>query len=165
MDKNFALKTLKNTYLWCSWYFYYFKGTYSWFWHVEKVLKIVLKEPCYPHQGSALDPLESTQQPSRPQAAIYTPYVHYWDTKEISFCYFGNTKLCANYCWDHVCKLNEWCIVNCFHCKFRVSTQIMVCDYCITKCKKFSACGWLLMTFRAIFFTIQNFTLIWAVTS
>ena len=117
-----------------------------------KVLKIAFKEPCYPHQGSALDPLECSQQPFRPQAAIYTPYVHYWDTKEISFCYFCNTKLCANYSWDHVCKLNEWCIVNCFHHKFRVSTPIMVCDYSIAKCKTFSACGWLLMAFQAIFF-------------
>ena len=42
------------------------------------------------------------------------------------------------YCWDHVCEVNEWCLVDCFHCEFRVSTQMMVRDYCIAKCKNFS---------------------------
>ena len=55
------------------------------------------------------------------------------------------------YCWDHVCKVNEWCLVDCFHHEFRVSTQIKVPDYCIMKCKKFSAGGSLLMVLWAIF--------------
>ena len=46
--------------------------------------------------------------------------------------------------WDHVCQVNEWCLVDCFHCEFKVSTQIIVCNYCTAKCK-FSACGRLLM--------------------
>ena len=28
-------------------------------------------------------------------------------------------------CWNHVCNVNEWYLLDCFHCKFRVSTQIM----------------------------------------
>ena len=39
--------------------------------------------------------------------------------------------------WDHVCNVNERCLVNCFHHEFRVSTQIVVPDFCITKCKVF----------------------------
>ena len=72
-----------------------------------------------------------------------------------------NTKLCAKhekntrefhlYCWDHVCKVNESCLVDCFHSEFRVSTQIMVRGYYIAKCKK-SACDGLLMALWAIFF-------------
>ena len=34
-----------------------------------------------------------------------------------------------------VFKLNEWCLVDCFDHKLRVSTQIMV-NYCNAKCKK-----------------------------
>ena len=45
------------------------------------------------------------------------------------------------YCWDHVYKVNEWCLVDFFHREPSFSTQIMVRDYCIAKC---------------IFFTIQN---------
>ena len=29
-------------------------------------------------------------------------------------------------CCDHVCKVNEWCLGDCFHHQFRVSTKIMV---------------------------------------
>ena len=32
------------------------------------------------------------------------------------------------YFWDHVCQLNELCLVDCFHCKFRISSSIMVRD-------------------------------------
>ena len=60
------------------------------------------------------------------------------------------------YCWDHVCKVNEWCLVDCFHCNFRVSIQIMVCYYCITKCKKFLACGKLSILLQTVFLVIQN---------
>ena len=56
------------------------------------------------------------------------------------------------YCWDHVFKENEWCLVD----KLRVSTQIMVCNCCLTKCRKFSACGRLSMALWANFFVIQN---------
>ena len=74
----------------------------------------------------------------------------YRNAKEIPFYYFRNTKLCKTrkntcefhlYCWDHVCKVNEWCLLHCFHHKFMVSTKIKVHDYCSTKCKKFSTCG------------------------
>ena len=57
-------------------------------------------------------------------------------------------------CWDHVCKVSEWCLVDCFHREFRVSTQRMVRDYQNTK--TFSVCCGLLMNFRVIFFTIPN---------
>ena len=46
-------------------------------------------------------------------------------------------------CWDHVCKVNEWCLVDCFHREFKVSTHIMVCHFWIMKYKTF-------------FFTIQH---------
>ena len=59
-------------------------------------------------------------------------------------------------CWDHVCKVNEWCLVYCFYRKFRVSTRTMVRDYCIAKWKTFSTCGGHLMAHWAIFFVIQN---------
>ena len=90
---------------------------------------------------------------------------HYRDTKEISYYYFFNTKLCAKrektcethlYCWDYVCKVNKWCLVDCFHREFRVSIQIMARDSCIAKCQIFSVCGRLLMALQAIFFFIQN---------
>ena len=89
---------------------------------------------------------------------------HYRDTKEISY-YFLYTKLCAKhektcethlYCWDYVCKVNKWCLVDCFHREFRVSIQIMARDSCIAKCQTFSVCGRLLMALQAIFFFIQN---------
>ena len=41
------------------------------------------------------------------------------------------------YRWDRVCKVNEWCLVDYFHLKFSVSTQIMVRNYCIAKCRVF----------------------------
>ena len=59
------------------------------------------------------------------------------------------------YC-DHVCKVNGWCLVDCVHREFKVFIQIMVCDYCIAKCKKFSACCGLLKVLRAIIFVIQS---------
>ena len=67
-----------------------------------------------------------------------------------------NTREFHLYCWDHVCKVNEWRLVDSFRREFRVSTQIMVRDYCIAKCKMFSTCDGLLMTLRAIFFAIQT---------
>ena len=56
--------------------------------------------------------------------------------------------------------VNEWCLVDCFHREFRVSTQIMVRDYCIAKCKKFSFCGGLLMVLQAIFLWFKIFALV-----
>ena len=47
-----------------------------------------------------------------------------------------NTREFHLYCWDHVCKVNELCLVDFFHGEFRISTQIMVRDYCVAKCKK-----------------------------
>ena len=67
-------------------------------------------------------------------------FFYYRDAKEILFCYFRDTKHCAKhektrefplYWWDHVCKVNEWSLVDCFHREFRVSTQIMAHHYCI----------------------------------
>ena len=52
-----------------------------------------------------------------------------------------NTREFHLYCWDHICKVNEWFSVDGFNPDFRVSTQIMVCNHCITKCKMFPACG------------------------
>ena len=56
-----------------------------------------------------------------------------------------NTREFYLCCWDHVCKVNEWCLVDCFHREFKVPSQIMVRDYFIAKYKMFSACGRLLM--------------------
>ena len=65
------------------------------------------------------------------------------------------------YCWDHVCKVNELCLVGCFHRKCRVSTQIMVHNYCIKMiCKNFSTCDRLLMKGWTIFVGFKVFTLI-----
>ena len=50
-------------------------------------------------------------------------------------------------------KVNEWCLVDCFHREFRVSTQI-TSKYAIIASqnkKKFSACGGLSMALRTIF--------------
>ena len=50
-------------------------------------------------------------------------FFHYCDSKEILFYYFCSTKLCAKHkkshefdlcCWDHVCQVNEQCLVDCF---------------------------------------------------
>ena len=49
-----------------------------------------------------------------------------------------NTYELHLYCWDHVYKVNEWCLVDCFHREFGVSTQIIL-RHCIAKYKKFSA--------------------------
>ena len=67
-----------------------------------------------------------------------------------------NIREFHSYCWDHVCKVNGWCLVDCFHCGFKVSIQLMVRDYCIAKCKKFSTCSRLVMALWAIFFAIHN---------
>ena len=64
------------------------------------------------------------------------------------------------FCWNHTCKDNDWCLVDCFHCEFRISTQIMVHDYSIAKCKTFSTCIMFLMAFRVIFSWFKRFTLI-----
>ena len=81
-------------------------------------------------------------------------FFHYHDVKEISFYHFHYTKHETSefhlYCWDHVFKVNENCLVEFFHQKFRVSTQIMILNDCIKKCEKFSVCIELLMAVRAI---------------
>ena len=48
-----------------------------------------------------------------------------------------NTREFHLHSWHHVFKINEWFLVNCFHREFRISTQIMVHDYCIAKLQKF----------------------------
>ena len=83
-----------------------------------------------------------------------TIFWHYRDATEISFYYFHDTKLCAkhekNKCefhlhgWDHYYKVTEQCLVDWFHREFRGSTWIILRDYCIAKCKMFSAHGKLL---------------------
>ena len=35
------------------------------------------------------------------------------------------------HCWDHVCKANEWCLEDCFHPEFRLSTQMMLCYFAL----------------------------------
>ena len=71
-------------------------------------------------------------------------FFHYRDTKQISFYCFCNKTLCKPpenthefhlYCWNYICRVHEWCLVDCFHCEFRFSTQIMVYNYCIAKYK------------------------------
>ena len=49
-----------------------------------------------------------------------------------------NTYELHLYCWDHVYKVNEWCLVDCFHRECGVSTQVIL-RHCIAKYKKFSA--------------------------
>ena len=60
-------------------------------------------------------------------------FVNYCNAKEISFIQSQQYKtLCKTqkkntcefhlYCWDHICKVNKWCLFDCFHCKFRIST-------------------------------------------
>ena len=72
---------------------------------------------------------------------IVMPKKSHFTTSVINLC-AKHEKTCEfhSYCWDHVCQVNEWCLVECFHHKFRVSTQIMVHNYCITKYKMFSTC-------------------------
>ena len=59
---------------------------------------------------------------------------HYCDAKEIPFYYFGDTNFLAKheekkkrefhlYCWDHIFKINEWCLVDCFRRKFKLSLK------------------------------------------
>ena len=55
------------------------------------------------------------------------------------------------YCWDHVCKVHEWCLFDSSHIQFWISTQKTVHNYCFAKCKTFSTCSRLLMAFRAVF--------------
>ena len=43
-----------------------------------------------------------------------------------------------HYCIPRKCKANESCLVDSFHRKLRVSTQIFVCNHCIVQCKKLS---------------------------
>ena len=77
-------------------------------------------------------------------------FLHYRNAKEIILLSSRYKTLCKTrkntrefhlYCCDHVCKVNEWYSVHCFHREFRVSTRIIVRDYCIAKCKKFPVCG------------------------
>ena len=87
-----------------------------------------------------------------PKCDLFFRYHH---AKEILIYYFHDTKLCTkhektrefhSYYWDHICKVNESYLVNCFHREFRASTQIMVRNYCIAKCSR------LLVALRANFF-------------
>ena len=93
----------------------------------------------------------------------------YRNAKEIPFYHFCNIKLCAKHeityefhlhCWDHVCKVNEWCLVDYFHRGFRVSTEIMVYDYC-TKCRTISAHSELIWTIILARSVKLSFTNIW----
>ena len=62
-------------------------------------------------------------------------FFHYDHAKEISLYYFCDKKLGKTrkstgefylYRWDHVCKVNEWCLVDCSHRKFTGFFQIIV---------------------------------------
>ena len=87
-------------------------------------------------------------------------FFHYRDAKENLILLFSQYKtLCKTwkntleyhlYCWCLVCKVNWWCLIDCFHRQFRISTQIMVFDHC----------KGLLMTFWANFLWFKIFTLI-----
>ena len=72
-------------------------------------------------------------------------FCNYRDAKEISLLFLQYKPLCRIckntcefhlYCWDHVCKVNEWCLGDCFHVEFRASSQALLHNYCIRKCKK-----------------------------
>ena len=80
-------------------------------------------------------------------------FFHYHDAKEISYKTLNKTgtRKFHLYCWDHVCKVHEWCLFDSSHIQFRISTQKTVHNYCIAKCKTFSTCSRLLMAFRAVF--------------
>ena len=55
------------------------------------------------------------------------------------------------------CLLGKWIVLSwLFLSQLKNSAQIMVHDYCIEKCEKFSHCGSLLMALWAIFFATQN---------
>ena len=58
-------------------------------------------------------------------------------------------------------KLNEWCLVDYFHHKFRVFTQIIVHKYCITKFKKFSTYGRFFNSILEHFWQFKIIMLIW----
>ena len=90
-------------------------------------------------------------------------FFHYCNAKEISLYYIVvmqnvlqnmNLFVIAHlYWWDDVFKVNEWCLIDCFRCKCRVSTQVMVLHFPL---KKFSSCSRLLKALSTIFFAIQN---------
>ena len=97
------------------------------------------------------------------------PFFHYCDAKEISLLFLRYKTLCKTwktthefhlYCSDYVFMINKLSLVDCFHHKFRVSTQIMVHNYFITKCKKFSFFNRLLMDFEPFISQFKIFTLI-----
>ena len=93
-------------------------------------------------------------------------FFHYRDaTKNLILLFSRYRTLCKHkknarefhlYCWNHVCKVSEWCLVDFFHCEVKVSTQILVHDICIAKYKKFSAYGGVPMALWAIFFVMQD---------
>ena len=99
-------------------------------------------------------------------------FFHYCNAKEISLYYIVvmqnflqnmNLFVIAHlYWWDDVFKVNEWCLIDCFHCKCRVSTQVMVLHFPL---KKFSSCSRLLKALSTIFFLqFKTVTLIWTLS-
>ena len=99
-------------------------------------------------------------------------FFHYCNAKEISLYYIvvmqnvlQNMNLFVTahlYWWDDVFKVNEWCLIDCFHCKCRVSTQVMVLHFPL---KKFSSCSRLLKALSTIFFLqFKTVTLIWTLS-
>ena len=95
---------------------------------------------------------------SRPKNTIYLSIIGM--PKKSHFTIFAIQNFLQNtkkHTWiPFILLRNEWCLFDCFHHEFKVSTQLMVRDYCIAKCKKFSACGGVLMAPRVIFSAIQN---------
>ena len=100
---------------------------------------------------------------SRPKNTIYLSIIGM--PKKSHFTIFAIQNFLQNtkkHTWiPFILLRNEWCLFDCFHHEFTVSTQLMVRDYCIAKCKKFSACGGVLMAPRVIFPRFRIFTLIW----
>ena len=80
--------------------------------------------------------------------AIYFSINPMPEKSHFSYKTWKNTCEFHLYCCHHVYKVNKWC----FHHEGRVSTQIMVCEYFITKCKKFLACNRHLMGLWNFFF-------------
>ena len=85
---------------------------------------------------------------SQSQNAIY--FSIFAMSKKSYFTISGDTNLCAKQkkhrqipfiLLESCFEVNEWCLVDYFHREFRVSTQIIVRNYCIPKYKTFFACG------------------------
>ena len=65
-------------------------------------------------------------------------FFHHHNAKKISFCIFVMQNFLQNteektiefhlYCWDYFCKVNEWCLADCFYHEFKVN------EWCLVDC-------------------------------